>query len=120
MRQIEMLVQFVARLLFHKDYISYTLSDETSETGLDALFQELCRLLRNKKFCDAEDLLFARIDETDPRYLVLAVDFYERLNACSDEDLEHNQFPREEILDGLNAVLRRFGITAGDEVAGDL
>ena len=38
------------------------------------------------------------------------MDFYQKINRLSDEELEQNNFPRQEILDGVNAIIEKFGL----------
>ena len=116
MRQIEQIIQFVARIVFHKDYLAYEIVyADTDTSGPDPLFLELSLLLKKKEFCQAEDLLFERLDDTDKRYLALAIDFYSRMNAYSDEVLEQNRFSREEILEGLKEILARFHVVSFED-----
>jgi hypothetical protein len=46
------------------------------------------------------------------RRLAVACEFYQRLNALSDEALEEANFSREEINEGLVAVMKRYGLEA--------
>lgn len=51
MRQIEQMVQFVARIVFHKDYLAYEIVyADTDTSGPDSLFLELSLLLKKKNF----------------------------------------------------------------------
>ena len=108
MRQIEMTVQFVAKLVFHKNDIEYEIPDPQQLSGSDRLSLELRELVANGKIGQAEDLLFERMDTGDKRFLELALDFYKRLNDLNDEKLEAGGFTREEINEGLGDVLAAF------------
>ena len=110
MRQIEMTVQFVAKLVFHKNDIEYEIPDPQQLSGSDRLSLELRELVANGKIGQAEDLLFERMDTGDKRFLELALDFYKRLNDLNDEKLEAGGFTREEINEGLGDVLAAFGV----------
>lgn len=110
LRQIEMLTQLVARLVFCKDQITYEIQDKGSSSQTDLLYLRLQKLVVEKKFCGAEDLLFENLDSHDLEYLRLAMDFYQTLNKFSDDELEKNNFSREEIFDGMNDVVKRFQI----------
>jgi hypothetical protein len=107
MRQINMLVQFAARVIFHKDTVEYDIKDETNLTGTDDLYLQIQKLLREGKICEAEDLLFENRSDTEA-YLTLALDFYQKLSKMSDEELEQRNFSRQEIYDGLKEILFRF------------
>lgn len=110
MRQIQVLAVSAAQLLFGRGSIEYKLDDENNLSVTDQLHKRLVALLAAHRLGEAEDLLFEQLDFTNRTYLVLAVDFYERLNALTDEELNAADFPRIEIDSGLYEVLRRFGI----------
>ena len=110
MRQIEMFVQFVARLIFDRDTIQYEIQDPAHLTQTDLLYERLTALVAEGKVCEAEDLLFAHLNDHDMAHLALAVDFYQTLNRLNDNVLEACNFSREEIYDGLKEILDRFGI----------
>ncbi len=110
MKQIRLLVRFVARAVFKKDTAEYKELVEESLAGTDLLHRELTELVKQGKVCEAENLLFENLDKTFKCHLALALDFYERLNLLSDEELEKADFSREEIKEGLNTVLELFGM----------
>lgn len=107
LRQIQMLVQFVAKTVFHRDAIQYEIADETNMTDTDTLYIRLRKLIAERRICEAEDLLYDHLDANDPDYLKLALDFYQTINQLTDEELEANNFSRQEINDGLNEILHR-------------
>jgi hypothetical protein len=110
MQQIAMIVQFIARLVFKKDKIEYSVQDTDNLSETDLLYYEIERLRAKSKICEAEDLLFDRMDVENSRYLELAVDFYQKINWLNDENLKSANFSREEIQEGLNEILRIFGL----------
>jgi hypothetical protein len=110
MRQINMMVQFAAKLVFHKNDIEYEIPDPQHMSGPDSLYLELRGLIARGEIGRAEDLLFERMDKNDKRYLELALDFYKRLNDLDDDALEAGGFTREEINEGLGDVLEAFGV----------
>jgi len=110
MRQIQMAIQLIAKLVLKNDFLQYEIKDEANLSRADLLYQQLAKLLDELKICDAEDLLFSSFDNSR-EYLMLAIDFYNRLNGFSDDALENNNFSREEINEGLNEIIRRHGIT---------
>jgi hypothetical protein len=109
LRQIEMFVQFIARVVFHKDTMNYEIRDETNLGQTDLLYNEIRQLVDAGKICEAEDLLYERMDVGDLSYLELATDFYQTVNKLDDAELERCNFPRDEIHDGLKTVLNLFG-----------
>jgi hypothetical protein len=106
-----MMVDMVARIVFQKSTIAYELENTANHTQTDLLFAEIKRLLSEKRFCDAEDRLLYEMDANNRKHLELALDFYQRLNQYSDAELEQQNFPRQEITDGIKAVLDRFQLT---------
>ncbi len=56
-----------------------------------------------KQYARAEDLLF-EILETAPEFAQEAKQFYTRLLSRTDRELEEGNLPRNEVLDGLNAL----------------
>ena len=57
----------------------------------------------------AEDLLFNDLDQSDLSWLQIALDFYSKLNNCSDDYLAMHDFSREEIDQGLRYICTLFG-----------
>jgi len=110
MRQINMFIQFIAKALFKKDAFRYEILDPDNLSQTDLLYREIYRLLAEKKICEAENLLFDKLNTGELKHLELAIDFYQTLNQLSEEELESCNFSREEVNDGLNTVLRMFGM----------
>lgn len=106
MRQIESMVEFVSKVLFQKEKIEYSLIDKNNLSETDMIFCRLSELLKCGKLCEAENFLFSshRIDR--PEHLKLAIDFYQRLNQLSDEQLMDGNFSREEIREGFDEILK--------------
>ncbi|MCL2397494.1 MAG: DUF6483 family protein [Defluviitaleaceae bacterium] len=109
MRKIQVLVQFIARIVFGKDHISYEANEEQmGEMG--GLYMRLKEMLATADICNAEDALHDGFNESKD-YLRLVMWFYDELNKMTDEALEASSFSREEIYEGLQDVLRRKGIS---------
>lgn len=110
LKQIDMLIQFVARLVFHKDTAAYKINDESNLSQTDIIHEKLLCLIKEGKFCEAEDFLFDNIDESSIDYLEMSLDFYQRLNTITDAELEQDDFSREEIEHGLRDILKKFNV----------
>ena len=109
MRQVQMLVAFVARVILNKDHISHEMNEEhMGDVG--ELYVQLKELLMIGDICAAEDALHDSFIESKD-YLRLAMWFYDELNKMTDEELQASDFSREEIYDGLQDVLYRNGIS---------
>lgn len=109
MRQIDIVARFVSSLVFKKDLVKYEpgVSDILSHT--DEVYYMIMRLLKEGDICGAEDVLFENIEFSD-RYVELATDFYQRLNAMTDKELESADFSRDEVYDGFVDILTKLGI----------
>jgi len=110
-RQIKVITDAIAMIIFRKAEISYEIQDEADHSETDMLFVRLNKKLDDDNINEAEDMLFEAINPNDTNYLLLAVDFYQRLNEKSDDELELCGFSRSEIEDGLNEIMEIFGIS---------
>lgn len=110
MRQIQIIVQVLARAVFHKDSIRYEITDEKNLSETDLLYKKITDLIKQHKICEAENILFDNLDENDANYLEMSLDFYQTLNKITDGELEKYNFSRQEINDGINDILTRFHI----------
>lgn len=110
MRQIEMTVDFVIRLVFKSSAEEFSLLEEADKASSGRLWEELEALLAAGQLGDAEDLLYANFERDNLNYLRLALHFYSELNTLEDEVLEAADFTREEIEEGLEELLRRWGV----------
>jgi len=111
LRQIQMIGEMISMAVFHKSIIAYENENVVSPTQTDQLYSRLDMLVAQKKLNEAEDALYDELDTDNPKHLELALDFYMKLNRLSDEELTECNFPREEIMDGINTVIERFGLS---------
>lgn len=138
MRQIEMMVSTILRLLSLEASRDSALPEESRQSGpgdrksdskdresdsgdpqndsedrqrdSGRWEEELDRLLRQGQLGRAEDLLFEHLAPEDRGALSAALDFYRRANALTDAELEARDFTREELLEGLTEVSKRYGL----------
>lgn len=113
MRQIEDMVRFIAKVLFGKDLFKYEIIDEANLTQTDMLYAKLTALVSQRKLCEAEDLLYESIESGNADHARIALDFYDTINALSDDELESSNFSREEIKDGLKQITAILGVEIG-------
>ena len=106
MRQITMAIAVIARLVFYRDTIEYEIEDMQNMSTTDLLYKQLLEFLGQGKICEAEDCLYENYCADNPSHLKLALDFYQRLNLLSDDELEKHNFSREEIEEGLQGILK--------------
>ena len=110
MREIEAFLNLVAREAFKKDKIEYRIVDEDNLTETDSLHKKLIALLEKGEICEAEDLLFDKIDVSNEAYIELALDFYQRVNGLSEKRLIESNFSRPEIVEGMAETLKKYGV----------
>lgn len=110
MKQIQMLVRFIAKTVFKKDTDEFSEIIERSASGADILYRELLVLLEGGEICRAENHLYDSIDVENKYHLAVAMDFYARLNLLSEQELENADFSREEIKDGIKNITALFGM----------
>lgn len=114
-RQINMTVKAIAQLSCGKDYsIHYDLHRQVKpgEEGSD-LRSMLTVMIFQNRLCEAEDLLYEHIRTDNADGLKLGLDFYATLNCLSDQVLEADHFPRDEIQSGLDDLMHFYGISLG-------
>lgn len=112
MRQIEIIAETLARMLFQKTPArreDVVLQQKNGAPGAE-LTETLLAMVRAGELCAAEDLLYERLDPDDRGGLAAALCFYSALNALSDAELEAQNFSRDEILSGLEDVCQLFGL----------
>lgn len=96
MRQIEIVIQAAARLLFNKDGFEYDFKDDGLQTGSSMLLRRLSDLADSGNIGKAEDILFESLDFSDESSLPVALAFYQKLNSMDDSRLQQGGFSREE------------------------
>ena len=109
MRQVDMIARFVSQLIFKKQEVTYQITDMNNLTDIDETYLELNDLIEEKKLCEAEDKLFDNVQFSD-RYVELSVDFYQKLNKMTDQQLEDADFGRDEVYDGFIEIMTLLGI----------
>lgn len=110
MRQVQMLAQMLAKILFGKDTTDYIIENEDDLNGTDLLYKALCAKLEKGDICGAEDLLFEALENGGKENLEVAIDFYAKLNKMTDAQLQAGNFSREEAEDGLRNAAALFGL----------
>lgn len=111
MRQIEAISAMLAYMLTGKKPQQVT-AEESGQTlsRTNLLYQRLRALAAHGMICEAENLLFAALEDADPEVPDAAVQFYTDINQLSDAELEEKNFTRNEIMDGLKYICRHYGL----------
>lgn len=111
LRQIQMIADMIAHAVFGTSAIAYMSESEVAPTETDQLYRKLDMLISQKRIGEAEDYLLDHIEAGNKKHLELAMDFYQKINRLSDEELELANFPRQEILDGVNYIIEKYRLT---------
>lgn len=110
LRQVDGLARSLSKLVLKKDSPDYLPTGAEEDAALDSLHLRLVELLAAGDVGAGEDLLFQESDWSDLRYLEVAVDFYTRANALTDQQLDQAGFDRQELQEGLQELAQRYGV----------
>lgn len=109
MRLVREIARMLAKILFNIDSKGFAdeILDEIEEKD------ELRRLLEhidNGRINEAENRLFALLDEGAADSIAMAIVFYSHLNDKSDEFLQANNYSRQEVQEGIEGIAKRTGL----------
>ena len=105
MRQIEAMIQAILAVA-----LGISANEQTATQIEDSSYGKMLeKMIDDGDICVAEDLLFNDLDQSDLSWLQIALDFYSKLNNCSDDYLAMHDFSREEIDQGLRYICTLFG-----------
>lgn len=110
LRQLEDVIARAIRFAFKSGEPAGMIVERDFDGQTRDLRASLAAMVDRGELGDAEDLLFTRLRPGDLAALALALWFYERLNALSDEALAAGGFSRDEIALGLSDVAARYGL----------
>jgi hypothetical protein len=111
MRLIKEMVRAILKLLFNIDTDSPTselLEDSEEKAALDTLLD----MVDDGKINEAENEIYKMTENLNQNNLEVALLFYSYLNDKSDEFLEDNNFSRDEIKEGLETIISRYGLNS--------
>ena len=112
MRQIEAISAMLAYMLTGRKRQNEAVEEYLeARSDTNQLYQKLRLLVSQNLICEAENLLFASMEEADSEVPEAAVLFYGDINQLSDTQLKACDFSREEIMDGLKAVCDHYSLT---------
>lgn len=109
MRLIKEMIRAILKLIFSIDTDSPT-TDLLLENQQKESFDQLLDLIDAGNINEAENHLYDLIDTNDRATLGLALLFYSYLNEKEDDFLESHQYSRDEIKEGLKAIISDYGI----------
>jgi ribosome assembly protein YihI (activator of Der GTPase) len=111
MRLIKEMVRAILKLVFNIDTDSPT-SELLEDSEKKATLDKLLDMVDDGKVNEAENEIFEMTENLDQNYLEVALLFYSYLNDKSDEFLEENNFSRDEVKEGLEAIVSRYGLNS--------
>ncbi len=111
MRQIDAIAIFIAGILrggkCERDDI---VRIEEAAAGGDGLYRTLKQLASRGEICEAENTLYRAIEDGDPDALPAGMLFYFDINRMGDDELEAADFSREEVLEGIENLGKKFDL----------
>ncbi|WP_195542867.1 DUF6483 family protein [Massiliimalia timonensis] len=105
MRQISDMVRVVALTVFQKDRPEYKIEEETTTTSSDDLYRHTLKLLESREYQRALDHLSQNLSSERLSDLLVALDFYDRVNRLTEEELARYNLSREELLYSLQTII---------------
>lgn len=115
MRLIKEMVRTLLKLLFHID-LENPAEELFKETEKKNTLQNLLDLIDSGNINDAENQIYDMISDVtaDPskENLKIALMFYAHLNEKSNKFLEENDFSREEVKQGIQLVIDKYGLNS--------
>ena len=112
LRTIRNLATAIGRLALGRDEVDYILpADESQDDLVAAKYRRIRSMVEAGQINEAENLLFDEVMDTEPSYLEMGLSFYLYLNEFDDDFMYSSGYSREEIVDGINAIAREFGIS---------
>jgi ribosome assembly protein YihI (activator of Der GTPase) len=105
------MVRAILKLLFNIDTDSPTtelLEDSEEKATLNSLLD----MVDAGKIDEAENQIYELTENLNQNNLEMALLFYSYLNDKSDEFLEANNFNRDEVKEGLETIVSRYGLNS--------
>jgi chaperonin GroEL (HSP60 family) len=111
MRLIKEMVRAILKLLFNIDTDSPT-SELLEDCEEKATLDELLDMVDDGNIDEAENEIYELTENLNQNNLEVALLFYSYLNDKSDEFLEDNNFSRDEVKEGLETIVSRYGLNS--------
>ncbi|MFV0412005.1 MAG: DUF6483 family protein [Oscillospiraceae bacterium] len=111
MRQIEDITRVLATYVLQQKHYRHEEIAQSQQTQTMFLFYRLQRLISENMLEEAEQLLLETLaQDASDENLNVALDFYEDLQALSEEQLAAGNYSREKIVKGLQAIQELYHI----------
>lgn len=115
MRLIKEMVRAILKLIFQIDMDSPT-AELLEESEERATLEALLDLVDAGRINEAENRIYEITEGLDQSHLEIALLFYSYLNDKSDDFLEENNFSRNEVKQGLQDIVSRYGLDSMAEI----
>jgi hypothetical protein len=110
MRIIHEMVRMALKILFNITVEECEQQIEENQE-LSEMYGKLKFLIDNGNINEAENLLYADNDSSDKGILLIGILIYNYLNEIDDDFLESHDFSRQEVREGLETLLVKYGTT---------
>lgn len=109
MRIIKEMVRVLFSLMLGKKYVSVEQEVENRYEVSGKKLEEFLAMIDKGDINEAENILRAGIDYSDKNELAAAALFYEYLSEKSTDFLQKHNYSKEEVLEGINDIMKNSG-----------
>lgn len=107
-RLIHEMVRMVLKILFNITVEECEQQIEENQEQSE-MYSKLKFLINNGKINEAENLLYEDNDYSDKENLLIGIQIYNYLNELDDNFLESHDFSRQEVREGLETLITKYG-----------
>lgn len=107
MRLVHEIARTLIRLVFNKDIDK----DDELPVSVERLeqYKKLMRMIDDGQINEAENQLLDGLDPDSQSYFEMALLFYEKLGAKSEEFLNEHNYTQDEVVDGMKYIVDYYG-----------
>ncbi len=109
MRIIKEMVRVLFSLMLGKKYVAVEMERDNGYEVSGRKLAELLEMIDRGEINKAENLLIESLDYSDKNSIAAAAMFYQYLSEKGEEFLIEHDFSKEEVLDGINRLMRQAG-----------
>lgn len=109
LRMIEELINVLVKTLKDETKEIEKKNDDFSSGNENELYVYLRKLVDDKKINEAENYLFEKIESNNKNDFLAGMSFYKYLNEKDDNFLEECDYTRDEIVEGMADLSKRYG-----------
>ena len=109
MRIIKEMVRVLFSLMLGKKYVAVEMERDNGYEVSGRKLAELLEMIDRGEINKSENLLLESLDYSDKNSIAAAAMFYQYLSEKEEKFLIEHDFSREEVLDGINRLMRQAG-----------